>query len=215
MIILNKEDKELILEMQSIIDLILETQNMYAIDRNLTYKLNELFIRYENHFDNEFIAHYLDFIEIFSSFFDMLIEKLKEYENDLLDEKSSLEDCFFVFNFNEFKEKEVLTPYIDMLSILNEMFPKKKLLQGIIFYMHLNSLLRKYKFKNNKIRYVEKNIVIDIDYADRILFFKEKYITNFRHGLEKKVRTDVFIDDNEIYSYVRGEIENLENDLDI
>lgn len=212
---MNKEDKELILEVQSIIDLILEKQNMYAIDRDLMFELNNLFTKYENHFDNQYIVHYLDFIEIFSSFFDMLIERLKDYENELIEEKGPLEDCYFVFNFNEFKEKEVLLPYQNMLDILNDMFPKKRLLQGIIFYMHLNSLLRKYKFKNNKIRYIEKKIVIDIDYADRISYYKEEYITNFRRELEEGIRIGVFLDDNEIYNYVKEEIKRLEHDLDI
>lgn len=212
---MNSDEKRIVLEMQSIIDLILKEQNTYAIDRNLMFKLNELFTKYELDFDNDFIVNYLDFIETFSSFFDMLIEKLKEYEEGLLDEESSLEDCFFVFNLNEFNEKEVLIPYKGMLDSLKEMFPKNKLLQGIIFYMHLNTLLKRYKFENNKIRTIEKNIVIDIDYADRISFFREEYITNFRHELEEGIRTGVFIDDREINNYVREEIYNLENALDI
>ena len=212
---MNNDEKRIVIEMQSIIDLIIEEQNTYAIDRNLMYKLNELFIKYDNDFDNEFTVSYLNFIETFSLFFDMLIEKLKEYELDLLDEQTSLDDCFFVFNFNEFNEKDALLPYNDMLDSLKEMFPKNILLQGSIFFMHLNALLRRYKFKNNKIRILDKNVVISIDYADRISYFREEYITNFRHELEEGIRTGVFIDDREINNYVREEIYNLENELNI
>ena len=215
MINVNNDEKRIVIEIQSIIDLILEEQNTYAIDRNLMFKLNELFNKYDKDFDNDFIVSYLNFIETFSMFFDMLIEKIKEYELDILDEQTALDDCFFVFNFNEFNEKEVLMPYKDMIESIKEMFPKNILLQGSIFFMHLNTLLRRYKFKNNKIRILDKNIVISIDYADRIIYFREEYITNFRHELEEGIRTGVFIDDREINNYVREEIYNLENELDI
>ena len=189
---MENEDKKYILKMQNIIDIILENQNYYAVDRDIMFKLNDFFNNNEELFDNEFIVHYLDFIEVFNPFFDMLIKRLKLCEDTLLEEKDLINECFFSFNFSEFKDKEVLIPYYDMLVSLEKMFPKNVLLQGLVFFIHLNTLLKRYMFFNNKIRIVNKLPVIDIDYASRISYYKEEYITEFRHELEEGIRVGVF-----------------------
>lgn len=208
------ENKELIISIQSIIDLILEEQNTYAIDRNLMIKLNKLINKYEN-LDNNFIVNYLNFIEVFSPFFDMLIDRVKMCENELINSKQLISDCFFTFSFSEFQKKDILIPYNGMLESLNEMFKDNNSLQGIIFFMHLNTLLKRYKFMNNKIGLVNNVVIIDIDYASRISYYKEEYITNFRHELEKGLRNGVFLDDDDIISYINKKIEKLEYELDI
>lgn len=207
--------KELILKLQDIIDIILENQNNYAIDRDIMLKLNE-YIKVNNDlFDNKFIVNYLNFIGLFNPFFDFLLDRLVSYENTLLERKEIIDDCFFVFNFNEFIEKDILKPYNDIPNCLEEMFPKNTLMQGVIFYLHLNTLLKKHMFNNNKIRIVNQTPVVDIDYGNRISSYKEEYITIFRHELEEGIRNSVFLDDDEIISYVRQEIESLEHALDI
>lgn len=205
------EDKKYILKMQNIIDIILEKQNDYAIDRDVMFKLNDFFSDNADLFDNNFIVSYLDFIEVFNPFFDMLINRLKACENTLLEEKDLVNGCYFTFNFSEFKDKDSLIPYSDMLSSLEEMFPKNVLLQGLVFFIHLNTLLKRYKFLDNKIRLVNKLPVIDIDYGSRISYFKEEYVTEFRHELEEGIRVGVFLDEDEIIKYVMNEIDNLES----
>lgn len=209
-----EDSKDLILKIQLIIDLILENQNSYAIDRQLMIELNDLIGDWDE-FDNNFVVNYLDFIQIFNPFFDMLIQKLKEYENILLDEKDLVSDYFFSFNFNEFNQKDILIEYNGMIASLNNMYNGNNLLQGIVFFMHLNSLLKKYMFNNNKVR-VENNVVtIDIDYSSRVMFYKEEYITNFRHELESGARVGVFVDDDEVIDYIKKNIKRKEKELDI
>lgn len=209
------EGKELILKVQDIIDIILENQNNYAIDRDIMVKLNEYFESNSEIFDNVFIAHYLNFIGLFNPFFDFLLNKLVSYENSLLKRKEIIDDCFFVFNFNEFNEKDILKPYNEIPNCLEAMFSKNVVMQGVIFYLHLNILLKKHMFNNNRIRIVNQIPVVDIDYGNRISFYKEEYITIFRHELEEGIRNSVFLDDDEIIEYIRQEIKNLENALDI
>ena len=206
------DNKKVIYCIQNAIDIILANQNTYAIDRSLMFELNECFSK---EFNDDFVSNYLNFISTFSNFFDMLINKLNECEKDLIDCKELIGECFFVFNFDEFKIKSILIPYNDLLESLEGMFPDNITLQGIVFYMHLNSLLKKYMFTNNKIRIVEKLPVFDIDYGARVEYYKEKYITNFRHELEEGIRTGVFLDDDEIITYVKEEINNLKNELSV
>lgn len=209
------EGKELILKVQDIIDIILENQNNYAIDRDVMVKLNEYFKSNSDLFDNAFIAHYLNFIGLFNPFFDFLLDKLVSYENSLLKRKEIIDDCFFVFNFNEFEEKDILKPYSEIIDYLEEMFPKNNLMQGIVFYLHINTLLKRYNFNNNKIRIVNQIPVIDIDYGNRLSFYKEKYVTIFRQELEEGIRSSVFLDDDEIINYIKNEIEELIDELDV
>ncbi len=209
------EGKELILKVQDIIDIILENQNNYAIDRDIMVKLNEYFESNSEIFDNDFIAHYLNFIGLFNPFFDFLLDKLVSYENSLLKRKEIIDDCFFAFNFNEFDEKDILKPYNEIPNCLEAMFPKNVVMQGVVFYLHLNILLKKHMFNNNRIRIVNQIPVVDIDYGNRISFYKEEYITIFRHELEEGIRNSVFLDDDEIIEYIRQEIKTLENALDI
>lgn len=210
-----EEGKELILKLQDIIDIILENQNNYAIDRDIMLKLDEYFKVNSELFDNKFIVNYLNFIGLFNPFFDFLLDKLVSYENILLGRKEIIDDCFFVFNFNEFSEKDILQPYSEITNCLEEMFPKNALMQGVIFYLHLNILLKKHMFNNNRIRVVNQIPVVDIDYGNRISSYKEEYITIFRHELEEGIRSSVFLDDDEIISYIRQEIKSLEYALDI
>ena len=60
-------------------------------------ELNDLISDWDE-FDNNFVVNYLDFIQIFNPFFDRLIQKLRENENVLLEEKQLVSDCFFSFN---------------------------------------------------------------------------------------------------------------------
>ena len=160
-----EEGKEIILKLQDIIDIILENQNNYAIDRDIMLKLDEYFKVNSELFDNKFIVNYLNFIGLFNPFFDFLLDKLVNYENILLERKEIIDDCFFVFNFNEFSEKDILQPYSEITNCLEEMFPKNALMQGVIFYLHLNILLKKHMFNNNRIRVVNQIPVVDIDYG--------------------------------------------------
>ena len=205
--------KDLIIKIQSIIDLILEKQNSYAIDRQLMIELNDLISDWDE-FDNNFVVNYLDFIQIFNPFFDMLIQKLREYENILLDEKQLVSDYIFSFSFNEFDKKDILIKYSSMLDSLDNMYSDNNILQGIIFFMHLNSLLKIYKFNDNKVKIENNVITIDIDYSSRIMFYKEEYITDFRHELENGTRVGVFLDDDEMDEYIRNKISKLEDEID-
>lgn len=209
-----EDNKELIIKIQSMIDLILKEQNSYAIDRQLMLELNDLISDWDE-FDNNFVVNYLNFIEVFNPFFEMLIHKLKEYENMLLNEKELVSDCFFSFNFDEFYEKDILIEYNSMISSLKNMYTDNNLLQGVIFFMHLNSLLKKYMFINNKIRIENKVITIDIDYSSRIMFYKEEYVTNFRHELENGTRLGVFLDEEDVINYIKQNIKIVEKKLDI
>ncbi len=207
--------KNLILKIQDIIDIILANQNNYAIDRDMMFKLNEYVEVNKDLFDNQFIASYLNFIGIFNPFFEFLLDKLINYENSLLESKELIDDCYFIFNFNEFSEKDILKPYSEIINCLEEMFPENTFMQGIVFYLHVNTLLKRHKFNNNRIRVVNKIPVVDIDYGSRLSFYKEKYITIFRQELEEGIRNSVFLDDDEIINYIKQEIEELENELDI
>lgn len=206
------EEKDLVVKIQNIIETILQEQNLLALDRNLMYKLNDEFEEIEKSVDN-FSTSYLNFLSEFNPFFEMLIEKLREYENSLIEEKILSDECIFEFNFSEFYEKENLIPYSSMIDIIKEIFNNNNLLQGIFFYLHVNSLLKRYMFCNNKIKLIDGIPTIEIEYSNRISYFKEEYITNFRHELEEGVRVGVFLDDDEIITYVKNEIEELEYEL--
>lgn len=207
--------KDLILKIQGIIDIILANQNNYAIDRDIMFQLNEYVELHKNLFDNQFIVNYLNFIGIFNPFFEFLLDRLISYENNLLDKKEIIDDCYFIFNFSEFNEKDILKPYSEITDCLEEMFPTNNLMQGIVFYLHINALLKRYKFSNNRIRVVNKIPAIDIDYGSRLSFYKEQYITIFRQELEEGIRGSIFLDDDEIINYIKKEIEELKDELDI
>lgn len=209
-----EENKDIIIKIQSIIDLLLNNQNSYSIDRQLMLELNDLISDWDK-FDNNFVVNYLDFIQIFNPFFDMLLIKLKEYENMLLDENDLVSECFFSFNINEFSQKENLMEFESMIDSLKKIYIGNNLLQGIIFFMHLNSLLKRYMFNNNKIRKNNNDIIIDIDYSSRIMFYKEEYVTKFRHELENGIRVGVFLDEDELIDYIKVSIEKKEKELDI
>lgn len=208
------DNKELIIKIQNIIDLLLEEQNSYSIDRLLMIKLNDLISDWEE-FDNNFVVNYLNFIQTFDSFFEILMQKLTIYENQLLKEKELVDNCFFSFSLDEFNKKNILNDYISMIESLNNIYKDNKLLQGIIFFMHLNSLLKRYMFNNNKIRKNNNDIIIDIDYSSRIMFYKEEYVTKFRHELENGIRVGVFLDEDELIDYIKVSIEKKEKELDI
>ena len=61
--VINK-DKEYILKMQAVIDMILEDQNMFAVDRNLMRSLDEFFTENKELFNEEFATNYLNFIDL-------------------------------------------------------------------------------------------------------------------------------------------------------
>lgn len=210
--VVNYEEKNLIIKIQNVIDTILENQNILAFDRDLMYKLNDDFKSIDQSIDN-FSVSYLNFLSEFNPFFEMLIEKLKEYESDLLEEKILSDEYIFEFNFTEFYEKENLKTYSEMIDVIKQMFGENSLLQGIFFYLHINSLLRRYMFCDNKIKLIDGIPTIEIGYSSRVSYYKEEYITNFRHELEEGVRTGVFLDDEEIISYVKEEIKELEYEL--
>ena len=205
--------KYYILCIQNIIDIILENQNVYAIDRETMNKIND-YIKDKKEFDNNFSIYYLNFIEIFNPFFDMLMGKLNVYEKELLDNNVLSGEYNFVFNFNEFYEKNILLPYKDIINSLINLYNEDTKLQGIVFYMHLNALLKKCKFSNNKIKIVNNIPVIEIDYGARISYFKEEYITNFRNELETGKRVGVFIDDTELINYITNKINIIKDEYD-
>lgn len=205
--------KYYILCMQNIIDIILKEQNSYSIDRNIMKELND-YINNKKEFDNNFSVHYLNFIEVFNPFFDMLITKLEEYEKELIDNKVLSGEYNFVFNFNEFYEKNILLPFKDMINSLMCLYEDDNKLQGIVFYLHLNTLLKRYKFNNNKIKIINNIPVIEIDYGARISYYKEEYITRFRHELESGKRVGVFIDDNELLNYIINSLKDLKDKYD-
>ena len=209
-----QDNKMYILKIQNIIDIILENQNVYAIDRDIMVKLND-YIKDLDCFDNEFIVHYLNFIEVLNPFFEMLINKLREYEKELLDNNELVSEYYFVFNFNEFYEKNILLPYKDLINSLNCIYEDNVVLEATVFFMHINALLKRYGFKNNKVRITNGIPVIDIDYGIRLENYKEDYITNFRKELEDGIRTGVFMDEDEIISYVKGAIRDNDRQFDI
>ena len=57
-------------------------------------------------------------------------------------------------------------------------------------------------FTKNSIKIVDKVPTIEIDYSSRLHHYKEQYITIFRHELEEGIRNGVFIEDEEIISYI-------------
>lgn len=209
-----QDNKMYILKIQNIIDIILENQNVFAIDRKIMVKLND-YVKDLDCFDNDFIVHYLNFIEVLNPFFEMLINKLKEYEKELLDNNELLSEYYFVFNFNEFFEKDILLPYKDMINSLHYLYEDNIVLEATVFFMHINALLKRYGFKNNKVRITNGIPVIDIDYGIRLENFKEEYITKYRKELEDGIRTGVFLDEEEILSYVKNAIEEHDKQFDI
>lgn len=210
---MNNNEKQIVVKIEEIIEIILDNQDYLVIDSKIMNKLSSYFNKYEDIFDEMFIRNYISFIEIFNLFFDFLMNKLVMYENSLMDEEDLQNNYFFTFSFNEFEEKEVLLPFKEMLFMLEEMFPGNRLLQGIVLFIHLNNLLKRRMFCNNKIKFVSNNLIIEIDYGYRVDYYKEEYITIFRHELEEGIRNSVFIDNSEIVSYIKGEIKELNSRL--
>ena len=94
---MSNEDKKIVLCIQNIIDIILEDKE-FVIDSNRLKKIYDYFNKTKL-FDDEFINRYIDFIEIFNNFFDFLIEKIEEYEKDVIKYGEELEHGYFTFNF--------------------------------------------------------------------------------------------------------------------
>ena len=128
------------------IDIILEDQNRYYVDSKLMMKLNAFFYQNSNYFDEDFIRDYMYFLEYINSFFEFLVDKLEEYELGLIDKKELDYEGIFSFDFNEFYTKKSLLEYSDIIETVQLLFPKNIALQGIIFFMHINCLLKQYKF---------------------------------------------------------------------
>lgn len=210
---MNEQERALALKVQDIINIIIDNQYEYAIDRDRMNKLNEYFGENKDTFSDSFIMGYINFIDNLNSFFDFLLLKLEECEKESLEIDDITSDVMFTFTLNEFKDKEVLLPYEDLIDELNNMLPGNRLLQGIVLYMHLNSLLNKYNFTNNKIKINSNVPIIEIDFNSRIVNYKEDYITVFRHELEEGIRNSVFVDDEEIKRYIISEIKELKNEI--
>ena len=207
------KDKQVVIRTKEIIDIILENQSNYIINYDIMQRLDHYFKQYSDTFDEDFIRNYISFLEEFTTFFDYLMFKIEECEQDLLDNQTIESDYYFIFSLEEFKQKENLKPYLEMLNILDEMFPDNKVLQGAYLFLHINSLLYLRMFKNNKLT-IENHIPnIVIDYGYRIDYYKEEYVTIFRHELEEGLRTSVFIDNKEIINYINTEIKELNKKL--
>lgn len=210
---MNNQEKEIILKIQTIIDIILEGNNAFAIDSSTMIKLNEYLSNYSETFNEEFIWNYVSFIEMFNEFVEFLLKRLEVYEHEMIISKEILSDCFFTFNIQEFYEKEALKPFSEMIDILENIFCDNPVLQGLVLYIHLNSLLSKHKFVNNKIKLAGNLPIIEIDYTARINYYKEEYITIFRQELEEGIRNSVFVDEKEAFNYAVEEIRELKNEF--
>ncbi len=202
---MSNEDKKIVLCIQNIIDIILEDKD-FVIDSNRMKKIYDYFNKIKI-FDDEFINRYIDFIEIFNNFFDFLIEKIEEYERDVIKYGEDLEHGYFTFNFEEFKTKESLLVYQDMIEYLNYLFNGNILLQGLIFYIHINSLLSARSFTNNKIKMSRGIPTVEIDYVARISNYKDLYMKKVRKMLQEGKRDSVFVDKSEWLSFVEKKLE--------
>lgn len=210
---MTKEDEKIILKIEEIIDIILTNQNNYSVTIDKMRLLNEYFKDNSDLFSEEFIRSYINFLEIFNPFFEFLLSKLEECERDLLNSNEIDSDYFFSFSFHDFKTKNILKDYRDMIEELDNMFGNNNILKGIVLFMHLKILLNRYNFTNNKIKISNNNPCIDIDYASRLVNLKEEYITIFREELEEGIRNSVFVDDEEIKNYIISAIKELNNEL--
>lgn len=210
---MKEKEKKIVLLIQNMIDIILEDQNRYYVDSKLMMKLNAFFYQNSNYFDEDFIRDYMYFLEYINSFFEFLVDKLEEYELGLIDKKELDYEGIFSFDFNEFYTKKSLLEYSDIIETVQLLFPKNIALQGIIFFMHINCLLKQYKFLHNKIKIIDKVPTIEIDYTSRLHLYKEQYINIFRNELEEGIRSNRSIDDNEIINYILNEIMELKRDL--
>ena len=210
---MNEQEKTITLKVEELIDIILDNQDSYAISREILVKLEDYFQDNTKYFGEKFIRDYIDFIEVFNKFFGYLMDNLEKYEQSLIDEKEVIDKSYFVFDFNEFKNNKKLKPYNDMIKYLESMFPSNPLLQGVVLYIHLNKLLNRYMFINNKIKISSNMPVIEIDYSSRLSFYKEEYVTIFRHELEEGIRNSVFLDDDEVFKYITSEINSLKYEL--
>lgn len=206
---MNKDEKQLIIKIKEIMNIILEDHNNYVIDSLTMNKLNNYFYLNSNLFNENFIRNYISFIEIFNCFFDYLLSKILSYEDELLNNNTFISNSFFIFDFNDFKDKKGLTKYQEILYYLENMFHDDSLLQGIILYMHINELLYKLNFCHNKIKLNNNIPTIAIDYGYRLDYYKEEYITIFRHELEEGIRNSVFIENEEIVNYIKQELKRV------
>lgn len=210
---MTKEDESIVLKIEDIIDIILDNQNNYSVTIDKMIILNDYFKNNHDLFNEEFIRSYINFLEIFNTFFEFLFSKIEECEQDLLNKNEIESDYYFSFSLTDFKNKKVLKDYLEMIDELDNMFKDNDVLKGIVLFMHLNRLLNRYNFTNNKIKVCNNNPCIDIDYASRLVNFKEEYITIFRTELEEGIRNSVFVDDEEIKNYIIDAIKELKNEL--
>lgn len=210
---MTKDDEIIVLKIEEIIDIILDNQNNFSVPIDKMILLNDYFKDNGSLFSEEFIRAYINFLEVFNSFFDFLLIRLEECEQNLFDNNEIESDYYFSFSFDDFKKKDILKEYTKMIIELDNMFKENNILKGVILFMHLNRLLNIHNFTNNKIKVSYNNPCIDIDYASRLVNFKEEYITAFRAELEEGIRNSVFVDDDEIKSYIKSAIKELKNDL--
>ena len=70
-------------------------------------------------------------------------------------------------------------------------------------------------FANNKIKFSNNQPIIEIDYGSRLSYFKEEYVTIFRHELEEGMRDSVFLENEEVFDYILEEIKELKNEIRI
>jgi hypothetical protein len=212
---MNEQEKTITLKIEELIDIILEKQDSYSISRDILNKLEDYFNNNSKYFGEKFIRDYIDFLDIFNQFFTYLLENVEKYEQNLIDEKEVVDKVYFAFDFKDFNKNKKLKKYSMMIDYLESMFPNNSLLQGVILYIHLNKLLNRHMFINNKIK-VSSNIpLIEIDYGSRLSYYKEEYVTIFRHELEEGIRSSVFLDNDEVFKYILDEIRNLKNEIRI
>ena len=212
---MNEQEKTITLKVEELIDIVLEDQDSYAISRDILVKLDSYFKDNTKYFGEKFIRDYIDFLDVFDQFFGYLIDSLEEYEQELVNEKEVMDNVFFAFDFDDFKKNKKLKEYRSMIDHLESMFPKNPLLQGVILYIHLDRLFKRYMFLNNKIKFSNNQPLIEIDYGSRLSYFKEEYVTIFRHELEEGTRDSVFLENDEVFDYILDEIKELKNEIRI
>ena len=212
---MNEQEKAITLKVEELIDIVLEDQDSYAISREILVKLDSYFKDNTKYFGEKFIRDYIDYLDIFNQFFGYLIECLEQYEHDLVEEKEVVDQVYFAFDFNDFKKNKKLKDYRPMIEHLESMFPSNPLLQGVILFIHLDRLLKRYMFLNNKIKFSNNTPLIEIDYGSRLSYFKEEYVTIFRHELEEGTRDSVFLENDEMFDYILEEIRELKNEIRI
>ena len=69
---MNEQEKTITLKVEELIDIVLEDQDSYDISRDILVKLDSYFKDNTKYFGEKFIRDYIDFLDIFNQFFQIL-----------------------------------------------------------------------------------------------------------------------------------------------